>query len=91
MTDRIEKIRAALNELERELSGLDSVDPETRTMLEEARHEIEMALHKEDPGQIAHESLAERLETAAQTFQVSHPTLAGVVQRTIDALGQLGI
>ena len=90
MPARLEKIRAALTDLERELANLDSLDAPTRSMLEEARHEIETALHKQD-AQFEHQSLAERLETAAQTFQASHPTLAGVVQRTIDALGQLGI
>ena len=91
MPVRLEKIRAALDELERELSNLESVDPETRAVLEEARHEIESALYKDEPDQIEHESLTERLDTAAQTFQVSHPTLAGVIQRMIDALAQLGI
>ena len=91
MPVRLDKIRAALNDLEGELSGLDELDAPTRAMLEEARHEIETALAKQDPVQIEHESLVDRLETAAQTFQASHPTLAGVVQRMIDALGQLGI
>ena len=91
MPERLEKLRTALNELERELAGLDELDSRTRSMLEEARHEIETALYKQDPAQIEHVSLVDRLETAAQTFQVSHPTLAGVVQRMIDALGQLGI
>lgn len=91
MPARVEKLRAALNELERELSGIDELDATTRSMLEEARHEIETALHKQDPAQIEHVSLVGRLEAAAQTFQASHPTLAGVVQRMIDALGQLGI
>lgn len=91
MPARLEKLRAALTELEQELSGLDALDAPTRAMLEEARHEIETALSKQDPAQIEHVSLVDRLETAAETFQVSHPTLAGVVQRMIDALGQMGI
>lgn len=91
MPARLDKLRAALTELERELSGIDKLDAPTRLMLEEARHEIETALYKQDPAQIEHVSLVDRLETAAQTFQVSHPTLAGIVQRMIDALGQLGI
>ena len=53
-------------------------------MLEEAVAEIQTALHKQAPEQLETQSLAERLKTAAEEFESSHPTLFGVISRTID-------
>ena len=89
MPERIEKLRSTLKELEEELGNLSSFDEATRQMLEEAATEIKTALRKE--GQFESESVVERLRTAEEKFQASHPTLSGVVGRIIDALGQLGI
>ena len=91
MPERKEKLRETLNELEAELQSLESLDPETRAMLAEAATEIQAALHKEDGDDLEHHSLTERLRDAVQEFEADHPTLAGVLNRVIDALGQMGI
>jgi hypothetical protein len=98
MPDRMEKLRAAVEELERELHSLDQVDPETRLLLEEAHREIQGALAARQPENVEARlraappgSLAGRLEEAAQRFEATHPTLAGVLERLVNGLAQLGI
>jgi len=90
MSDRLEKLRATLHELEAELRDIDSLDDETRKELAEAAVEITMVLTRgqrsEQTDQVAG-SLRERLEE----FEASHPQLALIVGRLIDGLGQLGI
>ena len=90
MPERIEKLRATLGELEIELASLSEIDDETREVLNDALGEIQSAL-KQAPGDIKHQSLADRLKDATEDFESSHPTLFGIVSRTIDALGQMGI
>lgn len=92
MAERTERLRHTLQELEAELSSLDSLDDETRQVLETALEDISVALRKTgstDPDH--HDSVVHRLQEAAEGFETSHPTLFGVVQRMIDALGQMGI
>jgi hypothetical protein len=91
MPERIEKLKGIVKELEAELEVLDSVDGPSRTVLEEALEDLRVALGKTDSASLQSESLVERLQTAEQEFQVSHPTISGLVLRTISALGQLGI
>jgi hypothetical protein len=93
MSDRIEKLRATLHELEGELRALDAadnLDDSTRTLMAEAALEIATVLtHGERTEQTdqVEGSLRERLTD----FEASHPQLAMVVGRLIDGLGQLGI
>lgn len=92
MPDRHEKLRGVLKELESELASLDSLDDASRAALEESLQEIIAALRKNEPGVLQRdESLADKLRDAADEFEHSHPTLFGIVTRTIDALGQMGI
>ena len=90
MPDRIEKLKTTLRELEAELASIDSLDEETRAALEAAMEEIGQRLRKRDYHAQA-DSLTARLQDAAGEFETSHPTLFGIVTRTIDALGQMGI
>jgi hypothetical protein len=90
MPERIEKLRTTIAELEAELASLSEIDDETREVLNVAVNDIQQALHK-GPGGIEHHSLTERLQDATKDFESSHPTLFGIVSRTIDALGQMGI
>lgn len=92
MAEQLDKLKETLRELETELSSLDSIDHETRSVLESALTDISEALRRRDPGAIAErQSLATRLQEAAEGFESSHPTLFGIVERTVNALGQMGI
>ena len=92
MPERSEKLKATIAELERELHATGEVDDETRAMLLEAVEEIQSALHVNTAaGASEPHTLAERLNQAALGFDTSHPTMAGLVRRVVDALSQLGI
>ncbi|MCA9123465.1 MAG: DUF4404 family protein [Planctomycetaceae bacterium] len=90
MPERIEKLRATVTELEVELASLSELDAPTRALLEEAVGELQATLSKQ-PVEIEPQSLTEQLTEAAKAFEHSHPTLSGIVHRTIDALAQMGI
>lgn len=91
MPERLERLRALVRELEAELERLDEIDPETRDVLREAASEIDDALSEQSPEQLRPRTLTERLTEAVESIEASHPTLAAVVNRMADALGQLGI
>ena len=92
MPQRIEKLKAIVKELEAELESLDAVDAQAQAILEGALDDLREALGKTDNATIdSADSLIERFRSAEGSFQVSHPTLSGLVLRMINALGQLGI
>ena len=91
MPERIEKLRQAVTELEEQLHTQQPLDEPTRALLQEAASEIQSALKDQNPTQLEHQSLAERLKDAVQGFEADHPRLAAIVNRTIDVLGQMGI
>lgn len=92
MSEQIEKLRATVQELEAELASLDSVDEETREVLAQAMAEISDTLRRqESPTAEEHQGLAARLQDAAEEFESSHPTLAGILGRLVNSLGQMGI
>ena len=90
MTDRIEKLRGTLTELEAELRDLDQLDEPTREMLAEAADEIAAILRRgERTERTSH--VESTLRGRLMEFEASHPHVAGVIHRLIDGLGQLGI
>jgi len=91
MPERIAKLQATIEELQAELASLETVDDQTRAKLEEAVGEIQAALGKQAHDELGETSLISRLRESAEQFEASHPTLFGIVSRTIDALGQMGI
>jgi DNA repair exonuclease SbcCD ATPase subunit len=104
MNEKLQRLKATLTELEEELSELDSLDDTTREMLEEAAREIDDTLDQYDSSESLAEtpqlleeeddiqqSPRSRLKEAVGQFETSHPTLSGLLNRLIDALGQMGI
>ena len=81
----------SLQELEEELESVDSLDEEAAELLQEAAQEIQVALQKQDAALLGHPTLIERLRNATERFEVSHPTLTGIVGRMIDGLARMGI
>lgn len=90
MSERLDRLRTSLAELQRELDSVDSLDDTTREQLAEAAAEIAATLRRgkrtEETNQ-AENSLKDRIVD----FEASHPQLAIVVGRLLDGLGQLGI
>ena len=60
-------------------------------MLEKAIEDLRTALGKTDPASLESESLIAQLRSAEADFELSHPTVSGLVMRMINALAQLGI
>ena len=71
-------LRENLERLQRELAEGPELDPEGRALLAEEERD-------------APDSLVERLRSAADRFEESHPALTVVVGRLADALANLGI
>jgi len=91
MSEQIDKLRATVSELEQELHTLQTVDDETQQLLRQALQEIRTVLHEEEQAALQRRTLSDQLQTAAQSFENSHPALTGLLSRLIDGLGQMGI
>ena len=92
-----DKLRQAVVALHEALAGADTVDPETRRLLGETLAEIHQTLDRPALESAAaarvkdSSSVVGRLSTAAEEFEGTHPTLAGLVGSVIDALSRMGI
>ena len=93
MPDRLEKLRATVLELERQLQDPSDLDPAARELLTAAARDIQTALSQAEPSQTSagDASLTSRITDAARQFETEHPTLAGLLERIADGLAQLGI
>ena len=87
----IEKQRATISELERELRGVRSLDAESRLVLEQAVQDLRTALQKVDRSAAERQSLVERLQESVERFESTHPSLTAILGRLIDGLAQMGI
>jgi hypothetical protein len=88
---QVEKIRAAVTELERQLGSTATLDGESRRVLEQALLDIQSALQETPQTDAERQSLLARLNTAVEKFEGSHPTLTGTLMRLVDGLGEMGI
>jgi chromosome segregation ATPase len=84
MSERLDKLRTSLAELQQELAAVDSLDDAAREQLADAASEIGKRTERTSQ---AENSLKDRLVD----FEASHPQLAIIVGRLLDGLGQLGI
>ena len=91
MSDRLEKLRATLRELEAELQALGTLDDATREQLAAAAEEIAASLRRGTAKSIVDRQADESLQGRLADFEATHPQLAGVVTRLLDGLAQLGI
>lgn len=97
MNERTQHLKDMLRELESELATIDTLDPEARALLADAAQEIQQVLagkasEAEEPsGAAADRPVHDRLSTAMERFETSHPTLTAVLGRLVDTLAQMGI
>ena len=91
MAEPVEKLKSLVKELETALEASDTSDAASRQSLAEILGDLRTALDRIGLEPIASDSLTARFRAAEAEFQVSHPTISGLVLRMIDALGQLGI
>ena len=91
MSDRFQKLRATLRDLEKELNALGTLDDQTREQLAAAAEEIAVSLRRGDQPVLKKRIADESLQGRLADFEASYPQLAGVITRVLDGLAQLGI
>lgn len=84
-------LRRQIEALHTQLTQVDSVDPQSRTLLIELLGDITRLLEKSGPGPAEDHNLAERLDELAVHFEAEHPSLGAALRRVVDALGKAGI
>ena len=87
------ELRALLEELHGALESADPVDPGVREPLRAVMEEIGQALEPgdNDSEDDSRPTLEARVEEIALEFEVSHPTIAGVLNRLTHLLSSMGI
>jgi phytoene/squalene synthetase len=90
MSMQAEKLRAAVAELERELRAIESVDDESRRVLQSTINEIHAALRRDQQAELK-PSLVTRLKDAIGKFEASHPSFTKILSGVIDGLAEMGI
>ncbi len=90
MSERLDKLRSTLRQLEDELAALGTLDDATREQLAAACEEIAASLRR---GKVPSSPSPDEdsIQGRLADFEASHPQFAGVVTRLLDGLAQLGI
>ena len=93
MTSSHEKLQATLQELERELAALDTLDADARNLLERAAVDIraKLAIAASTEPASSEPALMDQVHAVAREFEATHPELAAVLKRIAEGLAQLGI
>ena len=83
-----EELRARLTALHQELGGMDVVDPETRSLLQQLAADIQPIIEPTTPaGELAHpDTLKERLAQTITAVEGSHPRLAKTLTDLVDVM-----
>ncbi len=84
-------LQSTIENLHRELASTDSIDDESRRLLQELAQDVEKLASNTDAADDEHVTTTGQLETVALRFESEHPKLAMAVGELIDALGKLGI
>ncbi|HEX5418685.1 MAG TPA: DUF4404 family protein [Gammaproteobacteria bacterium] len=85
-----ETLRRNLARLHAELRAADTLDPETREMLETVAQDIERSLEGEhDPDSVG--GRVEQIEKVALRFEASHPILSRLLSELTDTLTKIGL
>lgn len=83
------RLQTLLTQLNQEIESLGESSPEETQRLERLVAEIELALDQEQPE--SYEPLLDAMQTKLVEFENDHPTASGIVQRLMQALGDMGI
>jgi len=84
-------LKSMIENLHRELESADSVDEESRALLQELAQDVENLAGGADTADVEHETTTGQLRNAALRFASEHPKLSMALGEVIDALGRLGI
>lgn len=86
--DELQRLIARLHE---ELSSADTVDEQSRMLLEKLTRDIQNIASRSDSPPDERESATGQLEEVALKFEAEHPKLSMALGELADALGKIGI
>ena len=86
-----QQLQGIIEKLHRELASADSVDEESRALLQEIVRDVEKLAGDPESAGVEHQTTAGQLENVALRFESEHPKLSMALGEVIDALGKLGI
>jgi hypothetical protein len=89
-----ERLQQLISRLHEELSSSESVDEQSRALLQKLTQDIEqLADSSETTGEPAtsHTEATSQLEAVALKFEADHPKLSMALGELADALGKIGI
>lgn len=82
-----EQLKNKLAQLKQTIGQIDSLDSESRELLEQLDRDIQAALANEKTD----DGINHRLEQQAVEFDSQHPNASAVMRDIIDMLGKMGI
>ncbi|MEZ5561605.1 MAG: DUF4404 family protein [Gammaproteobacteria bacterium] len=82
-----EKLQQLLKELHQELGATETLDPQSRRLVEQVLQDVDRIDQQPEPAA----SVEARLREVMLRFESQHPRLATTVGQLADALGKLGI
>jgi hypothetical protein len=96
VSDDLDRLRATLAQLHKELDRVETTDPEIQRLLESAVADILGTIERREgaaapSAEETDESIVDRLSAAARHYEETHPTLSGVLGSIIDTLSRMGI
>jgi len=92
MDDQNRQLREQLKRLETDLKQIESVDEAGRTILHELQQDVQDLLARSGEGSgLQEHPISERLRRAIQHFEVTHPTLVGLMEQMVNTLSTMGI
>lgn len=83
------EVSEALFNLRNEIERLGDQNPDLKARLEDLMDDLENNLEATEDAHQLH--LVEDMKTAVSQFEVEHPTLTGIVNELMLALGNMGI
>ena len=84
-------LQGMIEKLHRELASTDSIDDDSRALLQELAQDVEKLAGSTESSTEKHGTTTGQLQNAAVKFESEHPKLSMALGEVIDALGKLGI
>jgi len=92
MNDQNRQLREQLERLEADLKKIESVDEAGRAILHNLQQDVQDLLDRSgEVSSLQEHPISERLRQAIQHFEVTHPTLVGVMEQMVNTLSTMGI
>ena len=92
MNDQNRQLREQLERLDEDLKRTESVDEAGRAILHQLQQDVQELLTRSgEVSNLQEHPIMVRLRQGIQHFEVTHPTLVGIMEQMIDTLSTMGI